>query len=95
MESVPDFSGTQGNGENLNIGSQNEVNSSPKHKDSNVRKGKGKDTSGNTAKEETSKAKVSGKNSTAKNQNSRKTVATASHSTARSSRSRKNPWIKD
>ncbi|TKH46574.1 peptidoglycan-binding protein LysM [Paenibacillus terrae] len=95
VESVPAFPGTQENSESLNNGPQNEVNSSPKHKDSNVRKGKGKDTSGSAAKEDTSKAKVSGKNGTDKNQKSRKTVAMASHSTARSARSRKNPWIKD
>ncbi|MGM1021688.1 MAG: LysM peptidoglycan-binding domain-containing protein [Bacillota bacterium] len=96
MESVPALSGTQEDGKNLNIGTQNEANSaSAKHKDSNARKGKGKDTSGSTAKEETSKVEVSGKNGTAKNQKSRKAVAAASHSSARSSRSRRNPWIKD
>ncbi|MGW8959545.1 LysM peptidoglycan-binding domain-containing protein [Paenibacillus sp. NPDC055715] len=96
VDSVPAFPGTQGNGENLNISSQNQVNSaSAQHKYSNVRKGKGKDTSGSIVKEETSKAKVSGKNGTAKNRKSRKAVAAVSHSSARSTHSRKNPWIKD
>ncbi|MGQ3481180.1 LysM peptidoglycan-binding domain-containing protein [Paenibacillus sp. TY11] len=94
-ESAPAFSGTQEVGNNLTIASQNEVVSSSKPKDSSVRKGKSKDVSGSTSKEETSKAKISSKNATIKKQKSRKSTGGGSHSSSYSARSRKNPWIKD
>ncbi|MDY7993627.1 LysM peptidoglycan-binding domain-containing protein [Paenibacillus polymyxa] len=87
VQSTPAIPGSQEIGNNLTIASQNEVGSSSKPKDRSVRKGKSKDSSGSTSKEETSKAKVSSKNATNKKQKSR--------SSSYNARSRKNPWIKD
>lgn len=94
-ESAPAFPGTQEVDNNLTIASQNEDASSSQPKDRSVRKGKSKDVSGSTSKEETSKAKVSSKNATNKKQKSRNSTGRATRSSSYSDYSRKNPWIKD
>ncbi|WP_226000682.1 LysM peptidoglycan-binding domain-containing protein [Paenibacillus sp. BJ-4] len=93
--SAPTFQGVQENANNLTIASQNEVVSSSKPKDGKARKGKTKVVSSGAAKDEKTKAKVSGINDTLTNRKSRKPTTAKSRSSSYSSRSRKNPWIKD
>lgn len=89
---APASPGAQENANNVTIASQNEVVSSTKSKEGNGRKDKIKDAS--TAREEKSKAKVSGKNGAAAKQKKRKSAA-ASRSSSYNTRSRRNPWIRD
>lgn len=94
-EPASTFPGAQENANNLTVSSQNEAVPSTKPKDSNVRKGKTKDAPGSTAKEEKSKVKVSGNNSTTTRRKNRKSTKAVSRSSSYSDRSRRNPWIKD